>query len=209
MKAARPGRPSNSERPDRVSDITDAAIKQFGEQGYSATTLSAIARSAGMTPAALYRYFDDKESLYLRAARVARERTWSWIAERFAPTGSLVADFEALTEMLVTIREPEVNEGLRLLASVQVTAVHHPELAPLLDERWQVRHTLVGDLGRRAYASGELTGFDDAEDAALAVEIIFSGLSTEMYAHRGMRGALAGAAIRAIRGLVGTSHVPG
>jgi len=42
-------------------------VRRFAEQGYRATSLSAIARESGVTPAAVYPYFHDKERLFLAA----------------------------------------------------------------------------------------------------------------------------------------------
>lgn len=41
-----------------------AAITRFGEDGYRATSVSQLSRDAGLTPAAAYAYFDDKESFW-------------------------------------------------------------------------------------------------------------------------------------------------
>ncbi|MDO8363164.1 MAG: TetR/AcrR family transcriptional regulator [Actinomycetota bacterium] len=47
-----------------------AAVDRFGSHGYRATSVSQLSRDAGLTPAAAYAYFDDKESFW-RAAIAA------------------------------------------------------------------------------------------------------------------------------------------
>lgn len=44
--------------------LLEFAIERFGERGYRATSVSEIARSAGLTQAAVYAYFDSKEALF-------------------------------------------------------------------------------------------------------------------------------------------------
>lgn len=44
--------------------LVEIAIERFGERGYRATSVSEIARAAGLTQAAVYAYFDSKESLF-------------------------------------------------------------------------------------------------------------------------------------------------
>lgn len=39
------------------------AIRMFGEQGYEATTMRAIARAAGVSPGLLYKYFPNKRAV--------------------------------------------------------------------------------------------------------------------------------------------------
>lgn len=44
--------------------LLELAIERFGERGYRATSVSEIARSAGLTQAAVYAYFNNKETLF-------------------------------------------------------------------------------------------------------------------------------------------------
>jgi AcrR family transcriptional regulator len=47
--------------------ILEIAIDRFGSRGYRGTSVSEIARAAGLTQAASYAYFDSKESLFQAA----------------------------------------------------------------------------------------------------------------------------------------------
>jgi AcrR family transcriptional regulator len=47
--------------------ILDSAVRRFGERGYRETSLSAVARDVGITPAAVYAYYPDKEGLFVAA----------------------------------------------------------------------------------------------------------------------------------------------
>jgi AcrR family transcriptional regulator len=44
--------------------LLEIAIERFGERGYRATSVSEIARAAGLTQAAVYAYFESKEALF-------------------------------------------------------------------------------------------------------------------------------------------------
>lgn len=59
-------RPKNPP-PDRRSEILDSALRLFADKGFTAATNAEIARAAGVTAAALYYYFPNKEELF-RAA---------------------------------------------------------------------------------------------------------------------------------------------
>ncbi len=52
---------------DTRATILDAARKLFAETGYSATTLRAIGREAGVDPALILHHFGSKEALFGRA----------------------------------------------------------------------------------------------------------------------------------------------
>lgn len=62
------------EKEQRSNFIVDAAEKLFFARGYDAVSMDDIAAEVGLTKAALYRYFENKEALYfsivLRATRI-------------------------------------------------------------------------------------------------------------------------------------------
>lgn len=49
--------------------LLQAAIDRFGADGYRATSVSQLSRDAGLTPAAAYAYFADKEAFWVAAVR--------------------------------------------------------------------------------------------------------------------------------------------
>jgi AcrR family transcriptional regulator len=53
--------------------ILDSAFAVFGEQGFQATTIKAIAQGAGISSGSLYTYFSDKEALF----KAAVNRGWA------------------------------------------------------------------------------------------------------------------------------------
>jgi AcrR family transcriptional regulator len=62
---------NQTETPDRRARIVDAARKVLSEQGYSATTIKAIARAAGVAPGLVHYYFASKEDLLVEVLRSA------------------------------------------------------------------------------------------------------------------------------------------
>ena len=62
--ARRPGRPTGSARgPEQRARLLDVALELFARQGILDTTLGAIAREAGFTPAMVHYYFKTREQL--------------------------------------------------------------------------------------------------------------------------------------------------
>lgn len=59
----RRGRPTVDTGTDQRQHLLDAAVALFAERGIAATPLSAIARSAGVTPALLHYYFGNRDQL--------------------------------------------------------------------------------------------------------------------------------------------------
>lgn len=52
--------------------ICDAAIAVFSTRGYAHTRLTDVARAAGISAGNIYRYFEDKETLFLQIAPAAK-----------------------------------------------------------------------------------------------------------------------------------------
>jgi AcrR family transcriptional regulator len=65
MTALPPGLPRRQQnRLNRERTILDAALTVFAAQGYSGTTMDAVAAEAGVTKPTLYSYFPSKEQLF-------------------------------------------------------------------------------------------------------------------------------------------------
>ena len=55
----------------RPGEIVAAALKVFGERGFAASRLEDVAAEAGVSKAAVYRYFENKEALFEAVVREA------------------------------------------------------------------------------------------------------------------------------------------
>jgi AcrR family transcriptional regulator len=147
--------------------LLDHAIARFAADGYRRTSVSDIARDAGLTPAGAYAYFAGKEALFVAAvdddagslidrARDARERASSVIDRLLAGIGALADGLDAhpLARRVLGGQEPEVVARLLEL----------PSLGAL-------RADIAEEL-RGAQAHGEVRRDIDAEDLALGIETI-------------------------------------
>jgi len=79
----------------RREHILDAAERSFARSGFHRTTMQAICREAGVSPGALYLYFDSKEALIAGIA----ERDRAAFQERFDGLGNAADVMEALREL--------------------------------------------------------------------------------------------------------------
>ncbi len=99
----------------------DAARHEFARQGYERATIRAIAQRAGVDPATIYHFFEDKAAL-LRAAvefPVAAGVLDEVLGSDPPPSGS-----EVLETVLSLWQDPAVAERLSALLRVAVT---HPD----------------------------------------------------------------------------------
>lgn len=150
--------------------LLEIAIDRFGERGYRATSVSEIARTAGLTQAAVYAYFSSKEALFDAAvdadAAAAISRTTSQVAE--VPAIQLVpmmlvfllggVEEHPLLKRVLQGHEPEALQRL----------VNLPSLTDLAD--------LIAGRIREAQARGEVRADIDPELFSHGAEAIIVSL---------------------------------
>ncbi len=74
------GRRNKKRNPQRESAIIEGGLSVFGERGFEATTMSAIASAAGVSEATLYEYFGSKEEILFSIAEVYTAREMERVA---------------------------------------------------------------------------------------------------------------------------------
>lgn len=94
MSLPKRGRPAGRTDKGRAREahLYRVALRLFAEQGYASTTLRAIARTAGVSPGLMYRYFDSKEAVVLRLYTELSSEYASQVGAEAQPWAVAVAD---------------------------------------------------------------------------------------------------------------------
>jgi AcrR family transcriptional regulator len=128
--------------------IIDSAAKLFASRGYEQTQTHDIAKDAGVSPGALYRYFDDKHVLlmevlrrHLAAGRAAVDAQLR--PERFAGTGRREAISVVLNVLIERVREDVGLARVYLTMSLTDPAVASLRAAQEAEERNTVGHLIA------------------------------------------------------------------
>ena len=143
--------------------LLDLAVRRFADEGYRATSVSAIAREAGITQATVYAYFANKEALFEAAVDLDAAEL---IAGARAELDESLPLVELLPGLLLHLRQGVEHHRLarRVLAGQEPEVIHRlanlpalrditAELAGLLHEA-QTRSELPADLDVDALAVG-------------------------------------------------------
>jgi AcrR family transcriptional regulator len=140
----------------RPAEIVEAALAAFVENGFAATKLDDIARRAGVSKAALYRYFDTKEDLFRAVARAA---VAPGLEALEAAADAFDGPFEGLLPVLLGRAAAVVGEG-HLPAVVRLVIAESrafPDLAQIWHDNVVSRGiALVAELVARAQRRGEV-----------------------------------------------------
>jgi AcrR family transcriptional regulator len=73
--------------PDKRERVLTAALREFGRRGFSAGSLNAVAREAGIAKGSLFQYFEDKLDLYATICQQVCEEARAVILKGVDPAG--------------------------------------------------------------------------------------------------------------------------
>lgn len=154
---------SKGERTRRT--LVKIAISEFGKHGYRSTSVTDITRAAGLTQAASYAYFPNKEALYREAVNIDAASLIAYAQERTAntPIRQLLPSFlvhlvsalddHPLAKRLLSGQEPEGVAQLANLSSLDMTRGGLAELIAAGQASGEVR----ADIDPQVIATGAQT----------------------------------------------------
>jgi AcrR family transcriptional regulator len=143
--------------------LLELAIERFGHRGFRATSVSEIARSAGLTQAAAYAYFDNKEALFTAAVDADASALIDDITQK-------VGDVE-IRQLIPSIIVHAVEALPTHPLAQRVLEGNEPEQVPRLGELTAIRR--FGDLLTAELAAAQREGLirTDFDPAVLAAGV--------------------------------------
>lgn len=142
----------------RPVELVEAGLQEFATHGFAAARLDDVARRAGVVKGTIYRYFPDKEALFLAAVR-------SRITPVFDEISGFVDAFpgstrDLLTLILETIHRQLVNSELRVLVRIIIAeGERFPALTELYYRETVAKgRALLERVVARGVARGEVRG---------------------------------------------------
>jgi len=156
----------------RREHILDAAERCFARSGFHRTTMQHICKEAGVSPGALYVYFDSKEALIAGIA----ERDRKELAEGLRVVGEADDLVAALTKLGEHYGVDEPHYKRVLVTEIGVESTRNPAVGEIYRSVDQFCLGSLESVFARAKASGRITS--GLEPAALAqlVAVIGDGL---------------------------------
>ncbi len=156
----------------RAAAIRDAAKALFSRQGVDGTTMQEIATAAGISPGAIYNYYENKQSLLQAVFACCVEENYALFTGIAAETNS---PLEALTQIgrLVwdDLKNPESRGHFMMQLEMSLATARDPKaLAQTRGEFHESIVTMIADLVRRAQEADEVA--PDVDPDALAVFLI-------------------------------------
>jgi AcrR family transcriptional regulator len=158
----------------RTHDILSAARAVFAEKGVEGATMSDIARHAGISAGAIYRYFASKEDLLAAVFENGLEAN----RELFATAAARVeSPMDALFMVGKHVLEVSCGHaGACLTLELELAARRSPGLATRMRELRLTVQGLIEDAVRRAQAAGEVDPSLDPKALALTLAAVVAGI---------------------------------
>ena len=156
----------------RREHILDAALTCFARGGFHATTMQAICQEAGISPGALYVYFDSKEALIAGLC----ERDRAEFAERFANLASAPDFLEALTAIGEHYFVDESPEKQRFVVEMGVEATRNPRIAEIFMSVDKYCADSFESLFQRLKDEGRIAPRVDIPTLAIVFSVIGDGM---------------------------------
>jgi AcrR family transcriptional regulator len=151
--------------------LLQLAVRRFADEGYRSTSVSAIARDAGVTQAAVYAYFPNKEALFEAAVDLDAA---GLIAAARAELDETLPLAEQIPVLLLHLRlgVDQYRLARRVLAGQEPEVIARVADLPALRDITQVLREEL----REAQAGGEVRPDIDAEQLAIGIETVVLSL---------------------------------
>jgi AcrR family transcriptional regulator len=148
--------PRRRRKEARPAELVRAGLEEFALHGFAATRLEDVARRAGVVKGTIYRYFTDKEALFLAAVRKE-------VAPVFHEITGFIDAYPGTTRDLLkllieTVHRQLVNSDLRVLIRIIIA---EGERFPVLTELYYAEtiskgRALLERIVERGIARGEV-----------------------------------------------------
>jgi AcrR family transcriptional regulator len=151
--------------------LLELAVRRFADEGYRATSVSAIAREAGISQAAVYAYFASKEALFEAAVDLDAAEL---IAGARAELDEAMPLVDLIPGLLLHLRLGVEHHRLarRVLAGQEPEVIHRLVDLPALQEITADLAELLKDSQARA----EVPATVDVDDLAVGIETVVLSL---------------------------------
>ncbi len=137
---------------EKLEALIEAGIQEFAENGYVGARLSAIAQRAGISVGVIYKYYADKDALFLACVRYSLQALTDALKEVAFKSDDVYESLASVVHTLI-VHAKEHQEINRMYH--EITGVGTAKFAPMLAEEVEGISSLVyTDLIRKAQEMG-------------------------------------------------------
>lgn len=156
-----------TKKPEQAEKMLDAAARLFGTQRFHEVRMEDVAARAGVGKGTIYRYFEDKDELYLAMLQRAGKHLAERISEGQARAESLVEKLEAFVAVVIEFfdEQPHVFDLIQRADALRGA-----------DTPWQATRDEAIRLVRRLLDAGIRRGALTITDPETATLMLLGGI---------------------------------
>ena len=164
------GRPAGVDSSATRAAILASAQRLFARQGYSETTITDIARDAGLTPPAVHFHFQDKRSIFEVVFRRMNDANYGDAERTVLAATSFAEKVTALLESVMRSMRHE-SDLADFIATAPIEVRRHLVLNHLADDRrWP---DLYAHIVRAGVEEGSIAADDEASTRGVVSAMMF------------------------------------
>lgn len=159
----------------RRQQILEASLACFAREGFHRTTMQDIVKEAGLSPGAIYRYFDSKDAIVEAITTERHERERQLLAA--------VADQDPVEALRLlaqsffgALREPGTRGERRVRVQIYAEALRNPRIRRLVRRGVDEPLSALAGVIRAAQSEGRIGPQFDPEALARVTIAAFNGL---------------------------------
>jgi AcrR family transcriptional regulator len=161
----------------RRNQILDAAWRCFSERGYRSTTMQDIGVAAGMSAAAIYLYFENKEAVLKASNERSQEMGRVLVARAVETEGDPLGALQLIGRaMLSVFDDPSFDASTRINLETFPEMIRRDDLRAGLRQEMDFWRNAVSGILQRAKVAGELREEVDVDSLATLLIAAWSGL---------------------------------
>jgi AcrR family transcriptional regulator len=160
---------------DRRSEVLSAASRCFARDGFHRATMQDIVKESGLSPGAIYRYFESKEAIVVALANERHDRERVLLGQASAERDLGSALRQLIAGFVAPLSKSREREERRIGIQLWAEALRDAEVRKIVRKGVDEPRRHLTELISTAAQRGELPAGLDAEAVARAFIALFHG----------------------------------
>ncbi len=160
--------------PEKRARVIDVATKEFAKKGYHDASISSIADKAGISVGAIYKYFENKQDLFLTIIDESISRVETLLLGLAKTDEDVMIKVEKILREIITVSR---EDGVLIKLYNSMTTINDKKLASqFATEMERVTAEIYTEAIREGQENGEIRKDIDPSVAAFLLDDLFMSL---------------------------------
>ena len=145
---------NKKDKSDKYGRILEAAIKVFAQQGFFHSTISQVAKEAGVADGTIYLYFKNKDDIFRKLFTYKTEQIISRFRKEVEKAGNAKDKLRTLIQC--HLEEFQKDPNIAVLYQAETRQSRHKHIEDIIIDLTKTYLSLVGEIIERGQAEGSM-----------------------------------------------------